>query len=1166
MGKINALTHGFNSGTASRGALNRIDKEALRLYAERQENLLPYSIGRAIMRPGTEFLEASYNGTRPRLIPFVKGLDDVALIEMIAGFMRVWIDDEPLSRDAVTATVTSGDFSSGTGWATTVTGGATATISGGLLTLAAPARGGKALATQTITINELGMEHALRVIVSDGPVTLRVGGLAGGDEYLSEASLDTGQHSLTFTPTGVTGLDAFTVLLLHGDGVDGSTTITDSSASAHTVVVNFDTQVDTAQQKFGTGSILFDGNNDFLNLNEESDFTFGDGDFTIDMWVRRVTTGDVEFIYDGRSAGITTDSRPTLFFDTDDKIYYRFGSTTISGTTTVGTGTWNHIAVARSGTTTRLFLNGVLQGSATDSTVYTGASNRPRLGKAGTTDSNNFDFGGWMDEIRVSKGIARWTASFTPPTTAYGSTPGNSAFIQLFSQLERQVIVDSIQIESSGDVVFSAPWNEDDLREIRTDQSGDVIFMANGNWRQRKIERRTTRSWSLVEYAAEDGPFTLSRTASVRIKASATRGNITLTSDAAFFRPEFVGALVRLDHERFHRTFALAAEETATDAWRVRGIGTENAWDFVISGTWVGTIREQRSFDGAESGFVDINSYAANTSVTTDPAVAYDNQIFYQRYAFKSGEYTSGSATIEVTYGGFGAGGVARITAYVSSTSVSAEILDDFNDVVYTKSWLEGDWSDRRGWPEAVGFFDGRLWWARRDKFWGSESDDYYAFNLDTEGDSGSIQRSIAAGGQINQTQWIMGLQRLILGTNAAPMSVRSSSFDEPLTPTNITLKPASPVGSARVSPVCVGSRGAFVGVDGRKLYELAYNVDAQDYVANDLTRLNEDVADASNPALFDDAIVELAYQNSPEPYLWALRDDGILVPCVFNPSEDARGFFRVITGATDQLNAQRIADRIVSIAVLPRSIEDDVYIAVERTIGNGLGGTTTSHYIEKFAQHRSTIARSFNATTKEVEVQNGLILADSHVTTTGASIVGQIITGLSHLEGRDVIVIGQTVGGGHGPVTDADGEVALHTVASGSIATTVALSGTICAGLGYEGIYKSAKLAYAAQGGTALTQRKQVTQLGLALIDTHPDALRVGPDLDDDDEMDELPRIDSDGAERGMTTTFLRASEEEPFPFPGTWDTDARVCIKVRPGYSACLSALVVGVETKER
>jgi hypothetical protein len=1161
MGKVNALTHLFNAGEVSRAALNRVDKEIIRLHAERQENIVPYSIGKATMRPGFQFLDESLDNNRPRLLPFVKGIDDTALIEMTNGAMRVRVDDEVITRAAVDATITNGDFDSATGWTTTATTGASATIAGGTLTLEASARGSEATCSQEVETGSPGEVHALRIEVTRGPVTFRCGASSGSDEYIAETALGTGTHSLAFQHTGITSIDDNTVLLMHFDGSDVQTSAVDSSDFGHSCVFSGNAQLDTGQSKFGGASLQLDGSSGYVTLDGGSDFAFGEIDFTIDFWVRIDSSPGSHVMLESYPTGVSSGAYYAIFIDTSNRIRYTGNGINLASSA-VSAAQWYHVAAVRNSGTTTLYLNGVAQGSDSDGNDYLSSANRPLIGSSGTSPGSNI-LDGWIDELRISKGIARWTSNFSPPSAAYSldSNPdGSSFFVRFSSKLEREIVVDSIQVESEGAMEIAAPWGTDDLRLIRHAQEGDIIFLANGNWQQRTIERRAQDSWSLVKYDPEDGPFTVSRTAAVRLSTSDTHGNVTLDSDAAFFRADHVGALMRLNHDRTERNWDLAGDETYTDPFRVRGIGSENNWTYAITGTWSGTIVEQRSYDGEDTGFKSTTTtHTINASGTATTGDEYDNQIFWMRYGFKDSDHTSGLANIAVGYSGSGGFGIARVTEFVSDTQVEAEILSDFRSEYATDSWLEGDWSDRRGWPEAVGFFDGRLWWGRRGKFWGSESDDYYAFNLETEGDAGSIQRSIATSGHANEIHWILGLQRLIFGTNGAPISARSSSFDEPLTPTNITRKPTSTDGAAQLSPVAIGSRGIFVSSDLERLHEIAYSVDAQDYVTTDLTRINEDFADSENPDLFADAFVELAYQNSPVPYLWALKDDGVAAMLLFNPSEEARAGFKIATGRMGGLDDNRPCDRIVSVAILPQSGEDLVYIAVERTIDDGAGGTERNYYIEKAALHRETITRVYNSSTKTITVKNGLKMADSFITATGLGGIGQVFTGLDHLEGREVILIGETDDGGYGPTGTT------YTVADGQIATEEGVTGTVCIGLPYEGYYKSAKLAFAGQAGSALLQKKRVEHIGLALLDTHPEAILIGQSFDES-EMDALPGMGSDGLARGAITVFERTQEEEPFPFNGHWDTDARVHLKIRPGYSATLSAMLIGVETKEK
>ncbi len=212
------------------------------------------------------------------------------------------------------------------------------------------------------------------------------------------------------------GLDSFTKLLLHCDGADASTTFTDASAAAHAVTANGNAQIDTAQFKFNGAACLLDGTGDYLSVASHADFGFGTGDFTIDFWVRWASTAGQQniFSFAGSAGPVPAIYKPaggaTLrFYNGGDQI-----------TTTTGSiiDTWEHVALARSGTSTKMFINGTQEGATfSDSTNY--AQDGVRIGAHvdGTLAMN-----GWFDEVRISKGIARWTANFTPPDRAYGNS------------------------------------------------------------------------------------------------------------------------------------------------------------------------------------------------------------------------------------------------------------------------------------------------------------------------------------------------------------------------------------------------------------------------------------------------------------------------------------------------------------------------------------------------------------------------------------------------------------------------------------------------------------------------------------------------------------------------------------------------------------------------
>jgi hypothetical protein len=186
-------------------------------------------------------------------------------------------------------------------------------------------------------------------------------------------------------------------------------------------------QISTSVVKYGTGSIKFNGSTDYLVSNSATTdlYAFGSGDFTIEMWVRfSAITSGVYTLYDSRPSGGQGAYASIALDQGTAKIYYYVSSgIRITGTTTIATATWYHVAISRSGTSTKLFINGTQEGSTyTDSTVYLNPSNRPIIGGSGS-------FGefvnGYIDDLRITKGYARYTSNFTPPTAAlpnYGSS------------------------------------------------------------------------------------------------------------------------------------------------------------------------------------------------------------------------------------------------------------------------------------------------------------------------------------------------------------------------------------------------------------------------------------------------------------------------------------------------------------------------------------------------------------------------------------------------------------------------------------------------------------------------------------------------------------------------------------------------------------------------
>jgi hypothetical protein len=227
----------------------------------------------------------------------------------------------------------------------------------------------------------------------------------------------------SITPsTSETNEDPFAanvISLLHFDGADGSTTFTDETGKVWTAAGN--AQIDTAQSKFGGASGLFDGADSYISTPDSDDWDFGTGDFTVECWVRFASIASTQTLV----ANYVDPATGWGFQLRRDVAELRFGygdTPLISPAWTPSVGVFYHVAVARSGTSLRVFVDGVQLGSTvTNSTniagsparLYVGGlmlSSPPRLVQA---------LDGWLDDLRITKGVARYTATFTPPSAPF---------------------------------------------------------------------------------------------------------------------------------------------------------------------------------------------------------------------------------------------------------------------------------------------------------------------------------------------------------------------------------------------------------------------------------------------------------------------------------------------------------------------------------------------------------------------------------------------------------------------------------------------------------------------------------------------------------------------------------------------------------------------------
>jgi hypothetical protein len=218
-------------------------------------------------------------------------------------------------------------------------------------------------------------------------------------------------------------------LLLNGDGTNGSTSFTDLSSSPKVITAYGTTQISTTQKKFGTASLLFDGSGDYLSLSANTAFNFGTGDFTVELWFNSssfaaqrglVSTGGYYTAGMNGNWNLRITNSSTIAF-----AQYN-GQTEAQGgwdfpipapVTPLLINTWYHLALVKRNNTVSVYINGVASSTTYNNTssVSDGGVSTVFIGRNGF-DS---DWWGYIDDLRITKGIARYTANFTPPTAAF---------------------------------------------------------------------------------------------------------------------------------------------------------------------------------------------------------------------------------------------------------------------------------------------------------------------------------------------------------------------------------------------------------------------------------------------------------------------------------------------------------------------------------------------------------------------------------------------------------------------------------------------------------------------------------------------------------------------------------------------------------------------------
>lgn len=229
-------------------------------------------------------------------------------------------------------------------------------------------------------------------------------------------------------------------LLMHMNGANGSASFIDSSTNKFNPVPNGNVQISTAQSVFSGSSAYFDGNGDNISIGDNGALEIGNADFTLECWINVTSLKGYQAIA-SKSHTASDLNGWVLTFETNNSLAFYAGngswSVSLNGGAIISANAWYHIAVSRNGSTWRMFVNGFQVATATSSIAISDGTLPLYIGRYPYFPSANStqDFGGYIDELRFTKNICRYTSNFVPRTVPFYDTDTSSLADPYFSNV-----------------------------------------------------------------------------------------------------------------------------------------------------------------------------------------------------------------------------------------------------------------------------------------------------------------------------------------------------------------------------------------------------------------------------------------------------------------------------------------------------------------------------------------------------------------------------------------------------------------------------------------------------------------------------------------------------------------------------------------------------------
>lgn len=1046
MGKINDIWTGFQSGELSPLLDGQVNMNEYKFGAKTMQNFIPHVQGPVSNRPGFRYITGAKSDTKKvRLIPFEYSTEQAYILEVGEQYIRFYKDQGQIQGTPSTwKLVLKGDGtdastsvldSSGTPKIVTAVGNAQLDTefwkfgTGSILF--------NGTTDYLTTPDHADFDFSALDWVVDMWIRPQVGG--GATQTLFS------QRELATTDYIVGYLNAYTKLLIHAEGVEGSTVITDSSVfnKAFTVVGN--AQITTSDYKFGSSGLLFDGTGDFIHTPDHADFDLSSEDGTIDFWVKFDTLADNMYLM-GQAVN-TGDSNWFIYAKADGRIAIGLTglSETITASGAVTTGSWYHLAFVKSSGTTKIYVNGVEKASSATAVFNNATTSFYIGGNTGTQVTiTGAYFDGKMDEIRFSKGLAVWTANFTPSTSAYTKVlhpkmtiadvgTGDSSLVGTSDNVAldewthimfggnagtgQHYLFTNGQLDASGTLTYNPSGAYDRVFMIGAYNEASPTQYYKGNIDEVRVAKIASPTASFIprtlaygEDSAELNPYEI---ATPYLESEIDDVKYAQSADTLY-----------LVHKNYPPK-KLVRNPPSHASWTLSNLPIVNAPKAWNTGSYPSTVTfyENRLWFGYSTNKVcasqtgDYYNFVPSDVGTSSELVANAN---WTNYA------TAGHLT-------------ATVASNTDKWMTGFKVQMTTTTTLPTGLALTTDYYIIRVDATHVRFATtAQNAWDNTPIAWTDAGTGDHTITLQGTSCSGASCAMIYSllSQQVNEIQWMSSGKHLMFGTTGAEYKLSASSLDEAVTATNIKIVVQSTYGSADLSALTVKDSVLYIQRGGRKLREMAYSLERDSYVSPDMTQLAEHMTKSG--------IKWMAY--APEPYsiVWFGRVDGTLIGMTYARDNETVAWHKHPTEGTFEY-------------------------------GSTIPSTTTGNY-ELWVVTNRTINGS---PVKYIEVlqdgfpQDGVLedafFVDAGYTYDVAGVPISTVTDLAYLEGKTVSVL-------------ADGVVFSKVVTSGSI-TLDAAADKIHLGLPYTSILQTMRYSGNDASGTMQGQPKRINKAVARLL-----------------------------------------------------------------------------------